>query len=103
MSANPTARNIQVRITMKMYVIARPNGWTSAQELKKAAGVSARVGNDEMPDKVRWIRSYVTKPPGGRVGTVCIYQGTDPEAVREHARRAGLPADTVTEIADTVI
>lgn len=88
---------------MKLYVIVRSSGWTSAPELKAAGAVSARVGNEEMPDKVRWIRSYVTKHPGGRVGTVCIYQGTSPEAVREHARRAGLPADTVTEIADTLI
>jgi hypothetical protein len=88
---------------MKTYVIARPNGWGSDQELQAAAGVSARVGNEEMSDQVRWIRSYVTRHEGGRVGTVCIYQGTNPEAVREHARRAGLPADTVLEIADTVI
>jgi hypothetical protein len=88
---------------MKMYVITRPSGWSSAQELNVAAGVSARVGNEDMPDKVRWIRSYITKHEGGRVGTVCIYQATDPEAVREHARRAGLPADSVTEVADTAI
>jgi hypothetical protein len=56
-----------------------------------------------MPDKVRWIRSYVTRHEGGRIGTVCIYQGTSPEAVREHARRVGMPADTITEVSDAVI
>lgn len=90
-------------IDMKTYVIQRPNGWGSQKELEKAAGVSTRVGNEEMPDKVRWIRSYVTRHEGGRLGTVCVYQATDPEAVREHARRVGMPADTITEIADTVI
>ena len=88
---------------MKTYVISRANGWGSPKELETAAGVSTRVGNEEMPDKVRWIRSYVTKHEGGRLGTVCIYQATDPEAVREHARRVGMPADNITEIADTVI
>lgn len=88
---------------MKTYVIQRPNGWGSQKELEKAAGVSTRIGNEEMPDKVRWIRSYVTRHEGGRLGTVCVYQATDPEAVREHARRVGMPADTITEIADTVI
>jgi hypothetical protein len=88
---------------MKTYVITRANGWGSNQELTAAAGVSTRVGNEEMPDKVRWIRSYVTKHEGGRIGTVCIYQATSPEAVREHARRVGMPADAITEIADTVI
>lgn len=88
---------------MKTYVITRPSAWASAGELQAVAAVSARVGNEEMPDRVRWIRSYVTHHDGGRLGTVCIYQATDPESVREHARRVGMPADTVTEIADLVI
>jgi hypothetical protein len=88
---------------MKTYVVTRANGWGSAQELQAAAKVSAHVGNEEMPDRVRWIRSYVTRHEGGRVGTVCIYQATDAESVREHARRVGMPADGITEIADTVI
>ncbi|HVU23467.1 MAG TPA: DUF4242 domain-containing protein [Opitutus sp.] len=88
---------------MKTYVISRANGWGSQEELQAAAGVSARVGNEDMPDQVRWIRSYVTRHEGGRLGTVCIYQATNPEAVREHARRVGMPADSIIEIADTVV
>jgi hypothetical protein len=88
---------------MHTYVITRPNGWANPDELKKAAAVSARVGNEEMPDKVRWIRSYVTHHEGGRIGTVCIYQATDPEAIKEHARRVGMPADAITPVLDTVI
>ena len=88
---------------MYTYVITRPNGWASADELGIAGKKSARIGNEEMPDKVRWIRSYVTTHEGGRVGTVCIYQATDPEAIREHARRVGMPADSITRVVDTVI
>lgn len=88
---------------MKTYVITRANGWGSPQELEAAAAVSTRVGNEQMPDRVRWIRSYVTRHEGGRLGTVCIYQATNPEAVREHARRVGMPADAITEIADLVV
>jgi hypothetical protein len=88
---------------MKTYVITRANGWGSKKELEAAAAVSAQVGNEQMPDRVRWIRSYVTRHEGGRLGTVCIYQATNPEAVREHARRVGMPADAITEIADTVV
>lgn len=88
---------------MHTYVITRPNGWANPDELKKAAAISGRVGNEEMPDKVRWIRSYVTSHEGGRIGTVCIYQATDPEAIKEHARRVGMPADSITPILDTVI
>lgn len=88
---------------MKTYVITRANGWGSKKELETAAAVSAQVGNEQMPDRVRWIRSYVTRHEGGRLGTVCIYQAANPEAVREHARRVGMPADAITEIADMVV
>ena len=88
---------------MFTYVISRANGWGSPEELKAAAALSGRVGDEEMADKVRWIRSYVTRHEGGRLGTVCIYQATDPEAIREHARRTGMPADNITPIVDTVI
>jgi hypothetical protein len=56
-----------------------------------------------MAGDVRWIRSYVTAEEDGSVGTVCIYQGTSPEAIREHASRADMPADEVIPVADTVI
>jgi hypothetical protein len=61
------------------------------------------VGDDEMSDQVRWIRSYVLEERGGSVGTVCIYQATSPEALREHASRADLPVDEVIPVADTVL
>ena len=43
-------------------------------ELAGAGVKSAKNGNEEMPDRVRWIRSYVVKEPNGRIGTFCIYQ-----------------------------
>jgi hypothetical protein len=88
---------------MKTYIIHRHSGWSSHDELGKAASRSARVGETEMPDRVRWIRSYVTEQPDQRLGTVCIYQATDPEALREHARRANLPCDSIVSVADTVV
>ena len=88
---------------MKTYVIRRRNGWKNAQELETAAGVSRRVGNDEMPDQVRWIRSYVVNETDGTLGTVCIYQATSADAIREQARRVGMPADEITEVENTVI
>jgi hypothetical protein len=89
--------------TMNLYVIRRRKGWKTAQELEKAASISARIGNEEMPDQVRWIRSYVVNEPDGQLGTVCIYQAVSPEAIREHARRVGMPADEITPVANTVI
>ncbi|HEY2934975.1 MAG TPA: DUF4242 domain-containing protein [Gaiellaceae bacterium] len=88
---------------MKTYVILRRGGWRSPEELQEAAERSRRVGDEEMSDDIRWIRSYVLAEERGRLGTVCIYQATSPEAIREHASRAGLPADEIVEVADTVL
>jgi hypothetical protein len=88
---------------MKTYVILRRSGWLSPEELEEAAGRSARVGDEEMPDDIRWIRSYVLAEGDGSVGTVCIYQASSPEAIREHGGRAALPVDEIIEVADTVI
>jgi len=88
---------------MKTYVILRRDGWRSGDELHDAAGRSTRVGNDEMADDVRWIRSYVLSEQGGGLGTACIYQATSVEKIREHAERAGLPVDEIIEVADTVV
>lgn len=87
---------------MDTYVILRRSGWRSPEELGEAAERSRKVGDEEMSDDIRWIRSYVLEEDGGSVGTVCIYQASSPEAIREHATRADLPADEIIRVADTV-
>jgi hypothetical protein len=88
---------------MNMYAILRRSGWRSPGDLEVAAGRSRKVGDEQMPDDIRWIRSYVLEEGGGSVGTVCIYQATSPEAIRKHAELADLPVDEVIPVADTVI
>lgn len=88
---------------MQLYAILRRSGWRSPEDLQEAAARSTRVGNEEMPDEVRWIRSYVLEEGGGSVGTVCIYEATSPEAIRKHASRADLPVDEIVAVADTVV
>jgi hypothetical protein len=88
---------------MKTYVIRRRGGWRTAEDLQEAAARSSQVGDDEMSDDIRWIRSYVLAETDGSLGTVCIYQASSPEAIRDHASRAGLPADEIIEVADTVL
>jgi hypothetical protein len=88
---------------MDTYVILRRSGWQSPEELQAAAARSTRVGDEEMSNDISWIRSYVLEEDGGSVGTVCIYQASGPEAIREHASRAGLPVDEIIAVADTVV
>jgi hypothetical protein len=88
---------------MNTYVILRRGGWDSGDDLEKAAARSSDVGDNQMSDDIRWIRSYVLAEEKGGVGTVCIYQASSPEAIREHADRADLPITEIIEVADTVV
>jgi hypothetical protein len=92
-----------VEIAMQLYAIRRPSGWQTPEQLQVAAGRSKQVGDEEMSDDIRWIRSFVVREQDGTLGTICIYQASSPEKIREHALRADIPATEVFEVADTVI
>jgi sporulation protein YlmC with PRC-barrel domain len=61
------------------------------------------VAEDEFPDDIRWIRSYVVSESNGALGTVCIYEAASEQAVRDHAAKVEMPADEVLAVADTVV
>jgi hypothetical protein len=88
---------------MQLYAILRRGGWRSPEELQAAAERSTKVGKEDMPDDIRWIRSYVLEEDGGSVGTVCIYEATGADAIRRHASLADLPVDEIIPVADTVV
>ncbi len=88
---------------MNLYAILRRSGWRSGDELGEAAARSTKVGNEQMADEVRWIRSYVLEEDGAEVGTLCIYEADSPAAIRAHAAAAVLPIDEIVPISDTVI
>ncbi len=87
---------------MNTYIILRRSGWSSAEELEQAAARSEQAG-ENMADDIRWIRSYVMEENGGRLGTVCIYQASSPEAIRRHGDIALLPMDEIVPVMDTVV
>ena len=87
---------------MELYAILRRGGWRTAEDLQEAAARST-AESEEMPDDVRWIRSYVLAEPDGTVGTVCIYQASSTDAIHEHARRADLPVDEIIPVSDVVL
>ncbi len=83
---------------MNLYAILRRAGWRSGEALDAGSARSSRVGDEAMPDDVRWIRSYVLEEGNGAVGTVCIYEATSPEAIRKHAALAELPVDKIIAV-----
>jgi Protein of unknown function (DUF4242) len=48
---------------------------------------------DEMGPQIQWLHSYVTEDK-----VYCVYLAPDENTIREHARRAGLPADRVAAV-----
>jgi len=79
---------------MPRYIIERSVPGLTRDQLMAAGRRSVAV-LDEMID-VRWIRSYVSEAEGK---IYCEYDAPSLDAIREHARRAGLPADRISEVA----
>jgi hypothetical protein len=79
---------------MPRYIIERFVPGLTRDELMAAGRRSAAVLVD-MPE-VRWIRSYVSDAEGK---IYCEYDAPSLEAIREHAQRAGMPADRISLIA----
>jgi hypothetical protein len=46
-----------------------------------------------MGPQIQWLHSYVTEDK-----VYCVYLAPDEDSVREHARRAGMPADRVSAV-----
>jgi len=87
---------------MNLYAILRRNGFADGPTLEAAAARSTEVGNG-MTNDIRWIRSYVLSEESGALGTVCIYQASSEEAIRQHAESADLAVSEIIPIADTVV
>jgi len=47
----------------------------------------------EMGPQIQWLHSYVTEDK-----VYCVYLAPDEDSIREHARRAGIPADRVSAV-----
>ncbi|ODT08045.1 MAG: hypothetical protein ABS35_44530 [Kaistia sp. SCN 65-12] len=88
---------------MQLYVVRRPSAWAAMPDIEQVSRVCDRIADDEMQGRVRWIRSYAVHEPDGRLGTFCVYEAADGEAIREHARRAGIPGEEFYPVAETLV
>ena len=80
---------------MPKYVIEREipgAGKLSPDELHAISQKSCGVLNTMGP-RIQWVHSYVT---GDKV--YCIYNAPNADAVREHAKRGGFPANRVERV-----
>lgn len=80
---------------MPKFVIERDvpgAGSLTDAELQKISRTSVEVLKALGPG-IQWLQSYVT---GDKV--YCVYLAPDEETIREHARRAGFPANRVSAV-----
>lgn len=71
-------------------------GSLSAAELQAVSQKSRSVLQD-LGAAVQWVQSYVTNDK-----VYCVYYAANESLVREHARRGGLPADSVARVVATI-
>jgi hypothetical protein len=80
---------------MPKFVIEREIagvGKLPKQELQAISQKSCSV-LQSMGPQIQWVQSYVTDDK-----IYCVYVAPDAEAVREHARRGGFPANVVSRV-----
>jgi hypothetical protein len=80
---------------MPRYIIEREmpgvkKGDELAAVARKSNEVIASMG------VITWVKSYISEAEGK---IYCEYDAPNPEAVLEHARRVGIPANRISEIA----
>jgi Protein of unknown function (DUF4242) len=84
---------------MKTYVIEREipgAGKLTAEQLKAISQTSCGVLK-EMGPRIQWIHSYVT---GNKI--YCIYKAENEELIREHAKKGGFPANSISEVSSVI-
>jgi Nickel responsive protein SCO4226-like len=80
---------------MKRYVIERDIPGVDRMNQNDLSG-AAKTSNDalaKLAPKVQWEHSYVAKDK-----TFCIYLAENEDAIREHSRLSGFPANKITEV-----
>lgn len=84
---------------MPKFVIEREMpgaGKLTPEQLRSASQQSCRVLL-EMGPTVQWVQSYVT---GDKI--YCIYNAPDADALREHAQKAGFPANAIAQVSAVI-
>jgi hypothetical protein len=82
-------------LTVAQFVIEREvagAGSLSDAQLREISLRSLQTLN-AMGPQIHWLHSYVTEDK-----VYCVYLAPDEDTVREHARRAGIPADRVSAV-----
>jgi hypothetical protein len=80
---------------MPQYVIERevPNAGQMSEDELRAGAATSLEALGELGPGIRWLHSYVSDHK-----IYCVFLAPDEETIREHARRAGMPANRVSAV-----
>ena len=70
-----------------------------ADQLEVTADSAEGINRINSEEGVRWLYSFLS---ADKRKTYCLYEAPSAEAIRIAARRAGLPADVIVEVTDTI-
>jgi len=80
---------------MPKFVIERELPGAGKLSTKDLQGISQRSCNvlNELGPRIQWVQSYVTDDK-----IFCVYNAPNADAVREHAKQGGFPANNVVRV-----
>lgn len=81
---------------MPIFMIER--NFAEQLQVTPEGAETVRLINDE--ENVRWLISFLSVD---KKKTFCLYEASSAEAIREAARRAGIPADTIVEVDSEIL
>lgn len=70
-----------------------------AEDLEVNAEAADQINRINAEEDVRWLHSFLS---ADRRKTYCLYEAPSSDAIRRAAARAGLPADVIVEVTDTI-
>ncbi len=84
---------------MPKFVIERdiPGAGNLTHDQLKAISAKSCGVLRNMGPQIQWVQSYVTQDK-----VYCVYVAPNEEAVREHARQGGFPANRISEIKEVI-
>ncbi len=85
---------------LKTYVIERETpkaGNFTLEELKGISQTSCGVLQEMGADRIQWLHSYVTENK-----IYCVYRAENKEAIKEHAKKGGFPANSISELSTMI-
>lgn len=86
-----------------VHLVRRRGCWAGPGDADAALAAARAAAEQRRPRETCWLSSHVVQEPDGRLGSLCLYQAIDAEALRVHAAEAGLAVDEITPVFGRIV